>query len=224
MANSSGLKDRPSRTSWRGVATLYQGSINASSGAEFLSAKESERACARAGQALLLGEPRATAHPSSPGSVDQPRTPPEALALLRSESAERYSAVARSTLRCHAFWEMACPDRQGTPSDISRRIAAVLRSSSAFATHSAATRSVLSAPGIKNFSLPDRGILDGPYNVLAPGEILGCGHDDVLGDSDIVQSDPDFDLFPVLRAFNQRHDQQIHVAVGPSLPAGMRPA
>src|SRR2546422_9741105 len=27
MANSSGLKDRPSRTSLRGVATLYQGSI-----------------------------------------------------------------------------------------------------------------------------------------------------------------------------------------------------
>src|SRR5438105_2287302 len=28
MANSSGLNERPSRTSLRGVATLYQGSIN----------------------------------------------------------------------------------------------------------------------------------------------------------------------------------------------------
>src|SRR5581483_10765878 len=30
MANSSGLKERPSRTSLRGVATLYQGSIRSS--------------------------------------------------------------------------------------------------------------------------------------------------------------------------------------------------
>jgi len=89
----------------------------------------------------------------------------------------------------------------------------MLASGAAFSTHSRTVARICSFSGVQDFPFPDGRLFDGADGFLAPGEVLRRSDDDIYGHPDVVQRDPDVDLFLSSRTMDRHHHQQVHVAI-----------
>ncbi len=74
---------------------------------------------------------------------------------------------------------------------------------------------------VQDPALARGGTFHGAGNFASPSEVIRGGYDDIFGNREIAQREPNLDLPLVFRSLQRHDDEKIHIAIRPGHASGM---